>query len=124
MIWQYSAEGSVSGIYGRVDMNEGYFDIDQPITKSVSDIAHEVIAGLWGNGNDRLERLTNAGYDYAVIQNEVNKIMSRKSVTEIAREVIAGKWGNGDDRKTRLENADYYYWEIQAEVNRILSGGR
>lgn len=43
--------------------------------KSNTEIAREVIAGKWGNGSDRKKRLEAAGYDYSVIQNEVNKIM-------------------------------------------------
>ena len=38
-------------------------------------IALEVIAGKWGNGSDRKNRLSAAGYDYAAVQAEVNKIM-------------------------------------------------
>ena len=41
--------------------------------KTVSEIADEVIAGKWGNGNDRKAKLEAAGYDYDAIQAEVNK---------------------------------------------------
>lgn len=41
--------------------------------KSVSQLATEVIRGEWGNGEDRRRRLTNAGYDYAAVQREVNR---------------------------------------------------
>lgn len=43
--------------------------------KTNEEIAAEVIAGKWGSGNDRRQRLTNAGYDYKVIQNLVNQIL-------------------------------------------------
>lgn len=43
--------------------------------KTVTEIAKEVIAGKWGNGSDRKNRLKAAGYDYAAVQAEVNKIM-------------------------------------------------
>lgn len=43
--------------------------------KTVTEIAKEVIAGKWGNGTDRKNRLTAAGYDYAAVQSEVNKIL-------------------------------------------------
>lgn len=48
-----------------------------PITnhKSNEEIAREVIAGEWGSGNDRRQRLTNAGYNYQEIQNLVNQIL-------------------------------------------------
>lgn len=43
--------------------------------KSVTELAKEVIAGKWGNGSDRKNRLTQAGYDYAVVQAKVNELM-------------------------------------------------
>lgn len=45
-----------------------------PKTKSVEEIAREVIKGLWGNGQERKNRLTQAGYDYSIVQSEVNKL--------------------------------------------------
>nr|WP_317413904.1 N-acetylmuramoyl-L-alanine amidase [uncultured Solibaculum sp.] len=44
-------------------------------SKSVDEIAREVIAGKWGNGSQRKERLTAAGYDYAAVQAKVNELM-------------------------------------------------
>ena len=89
--------------------------------KSNAEIAKEVIAGKWGNGDDRKNRLTKAGYNYNTIQKLVNNLVSnKKSNTEIAKEVIAGKWGNGSDRKNRLTKAGYDYNAIQAIVNRII----
>lgn len=44
-------------------------------TKSVSELANEVIQGKWGNGQERIDRLTAAGYNASEIQNEVNKIL-------------------------------------------------
>lgn len=41
--------------------------------KSVDEIAKEVINGKWGNGADRVNRLTAAGYDAAAVQAAVNK---------------------------------------------------
>lgn len=95
-------------------------------SKTVEELANEVIAGKWGNGVDRKNRLTNAGYDYNVIQNRVNEISNSnnqsqlKSVDEIAREVIRGNWGNGHDRRVRLESAGYNYDVIQTRVNELL----
>ena len=48
----------------------------QPQRKSNEDIAREVIRGNWGNGADRRNRLTAAGYDYVAIQSIVNKMLS------------------------------------------------
>lgn len=44
-------------------------------TKSVTEVAKEVIAGKWGNGADRKNRLEAAGYNYNEVQNEVNRLM-------------------------------------------------
>ena len=92
--------------------------------KSVEDIAKEVIAGKWGNGEERKTRLADAGYDYKIIQAKVNEMLNvkvKKGIDEIAREVIAGKWGNGEERKTSLANAGYDYSTVQARVNKLLS---
>lgn len=92
--------------------------------KSVDTIAQEVIAGKWGNGDDRKNRLTAAGYDYNAVQKAVNAKLaessSGKSVTELAKEVIAGKWGNGADRRNRLTAAGYDYNAVQKKVNELL----
>lgn len=99
-------------------------DSSAPAKKSNAEIANEVIAGKWGNGTERKERLTDAGYDYSEIQEIVNGklgVKPKKSVDEIAREVIRGDWGNGNERKQRLTNAGYNYSEIQARVNKLLS---
>lgn len=90
--------------------------------KSIEDVAREVIDGLWGNGSDRINALTNAGYDPQIVQLKVNDILGYNVVHQIALEVIDGKWGNGPIRKIKLTAAGYNYNEIQAEVNRILMG--
>ena len=44
--------------------------------KSVDEIAKEVIQGRWGNGAERKEKLTAAGYDYATVQKRVNEMLA------------------------------------------------
>lgn len=46
-----------------------------PTKKSNAEIAKEVWAGKWGNGTDRKKRLEAAGYNYAAVQAEVEKII-------------------------------------------------
>lgn len=94
------------------------------VEKSVDELAREVIAGKYGNGDARKKAL---GDKYAEVQKRVNEILTgktatppKKSVTDIAREVIAGEWGNGADRKNHLTKAGYNYAEVQKEVNRLL----
>lgn len=43
--------------------------------KSVDELAREVIQGLWGNGQDRKNRLQAAGYDYNAVQKRVNELL-------------------------------------------------
>ena len=66
------------------DNNNGYAVFDAngkqvyptAITKkSVDTIAREVIQGKWGNGSERKQRLTAAGYDYSVVQKRVNELL-------------------------------------------------
>lgn len=46
-----------------------------PTKKSDLQIAREVIAGLWGDGDDRIRRLRLAGYSPVTIQNLVNQLL-------------------------------------------------
>lgn len=48
----------------------------QPSRKSNEELANEVIAGKWGNGEDRKNRLTQAGYNYDAVQSIVNQKLS------------------------------------------------
>jgi len=96
-------------------------------TKTIDEIAHEVIAGKYGNGEARKVNLAKAGYDFNVVQAKVNEILgatvatpTTKSIEEIAKEVINGQWGNGDARKTNLTNAGYDAASVQAKVNELL----
>lgn len=116
-IWQYSSTGKVDGIKGNVDLNEMVKDIiqrdnkpkEQP-KKSIEDIAKEVILGEWGNGEDRKNRLTQAGYDYNAIQNKVNELMgTNKQTTYIVQagdtlSSIAQRYGTTYQELARRNN--------------------
>ena len=102
---------------------------EQTPVKSVDEIAREVVQGVWGNGTERKQKLTEAGFDYAAVQAQVNAILQgspapekkpEKSVDEIAREVIRGVWGNGAQRKQKLTEAGFDYAAVQARVNELL----
>jgi len=126
--------------------NLNKFDIDEPvkktepkpIKKSNEEIAKEVLQGKWGNGNDRKQKLIQAGYDYSTIQSIVNTLCGqptpqkptqptpqpvKKSIDDIARAVIRGEYGNGQERKNRLAQAGYDYATVQAKVNQLLKKG-
>lgn len=75
-LWQYSSQGKLLGISGRVDMNELIGTITPSADnkpKTNAEIVKEVLDGKWGNGSERRMRLNNAGYDYETIQDLVNK---------------------------------------------------
>lgn len=66
------------------DNNNGYAVFDGNGTqvyptaiakKSVDTIAREVIQGKWGNGAERKQKLTAAGYDYSAVQKRVNELL-------------------------------------------------
>ena len=63
--------------------------------KSVSDLAAEVIAGAWGNGAERQQRLEAAGYDYAAVQGAVNAQLEPAAPQETTYTVQPGDtlWG-------------------------------
>lgn len=136
-IWQNAWNGRIPGIIGDVDTNICYDEAlfkNTPSTstatatpkktKTVKELADEVIAGKWGVDEDRKNRLTKAGYDYYKVQAEVNKILlpKRKTVNQLATEVIQGKWGAGQERYKLLTAAGYDYDKVQAEVNKRMKG--
>lgn len=98
-MWQYSWKGRINGISGDVDMSYCYNDnlgksADDVVvtpttstapTKNVDEIAQEVLDGKWGNGTDRKNRLTAAGYNYAAVQEAVNKLLKAKANTNTAK---------------------------------------
>lgn len=101
--------------------------------KSVDEVAQEVLQGVWGNGEERFNSLTNAGYDAQAVQNRVNSLLSGETTTDyvdndtdldsVANEVLQGLWGNGQERYNRLTNAGYNAQEVQDRVNSMLNGG-
>lgn len=90
----------------------------------LGEIAREVIAGKWGNGADRIKRLTSAGHDPATIQREVNRITQQTAndttFNQLIQEVLQGKWGNGATRKRRLQQAGHDPAQVQRAVNEQL----
>lgn len=134
-LWQFTSSLQLPGYSGSLDGDYAYMneqawlkyaccaDPDTPAddvaqvlpVKSYAELVQEVLAGKWGNGDERRKLVTAAGYDYDALQDMVN--------TEVmANEVIAGKWGNGWNRKQALESLGYNYDAIQKRVNEILEG--
>lgn len=44
-------------------------------SKTIDELAYEVLDGKWGSGETRKKRLTEAGYDYEAVQKKVNEIL-------------------------------------------------
>ena len=86
-IWQNSSTGKIDGINGNVDTNYMHRDLISEIkgnttqtTKSIIDLANEVIAGKYGDGEERKKAL---GSLYDEVQAKVNEI--KKVKKEIGR---------------------------------------
>lgn len=141
LIRQYTSVGKLSGYAGSLDLNKAYISTaswnklagkskTKPTSttakKSVNTLAKEVLAGKWGNGTDRKNRLVKAGYDYNKVQAAVNKLVKAsqmsqdKIINAVAHEVIAGRWGNGQERIDRLKAAGYDPDKIQKRVNELM----
>lgn len=122
-MWQWGLD-NIGGYNIDSDICFVDYTTKEPLNKekTVDELAHEVLDGKWGNGTERKERLTAAGYDYSAVQSRVNEILyePKKSVDELAKEVIQGKWGNGNERMERLTAAGYDYTEVQRRVNELM----
>lgn len=136
-MFQYSWKGQVDGIIASVDMNVMYRDLITDVRnsknvtnnitrKSEDEIVQEIMKGLWGNGEERKQKLQTAGYEYNSIQQKVNEYVrqnsNRKSNEEIAKEIVEkGNWGVGQERIDNLRKAGYNAEEIQKIVNSLMS---
>ena len=91
-LWQYTSVGRLNGYNGNLDLN--YFSGDgtawdkyaggspsssnvKPVEKSIDELAQEVIAGKYGNGEDRKNAL---GSRYDEVQARVNEILGTNKV--------------------------------------------
>ena len=69
----------------RAEYGQKYFDKFSKLkdteitTPSIDDIAKDVIAGKYGNGAERKQKLADAGYDYATVQNRVNEMLRKEN---------------------------------------------
>lgn len=90
-------------------------------SKTINQLAQEVIAGKHGVGQQRKKSL---GSKYEAVQARVNELLAKKktkkkskTISQLADEVIAGKHGTGRERKISLGSK---YEAVQKEVNRRL----
>ena len=77
-ILQYTKSGGkvIKGLVTR--RQKEYKLFTTPVsTLNYETIAKEVIDGKWGNGAQRKQALTKAGYDYTLVQQVVNKMLKK-----------------------------------------------
>ena len=101
-------------------------------SKSVDELAREVIAGKFGNGDARKSAL---GSRYGEVQARVNEILNENKPTStpapqptesndglltLVKKTIRGDFGNGDARKKALGTR---YDEVQKQVNANIKAG-
>ena len=141
-MWQWTSSGRLNGYGGNLDCNVFYGDgttwdkyagksgtaskpapapAPAPARKSNEVIAQEVINGAWGNGEDRKKRLTDAGYNYTVVQAIVNKKIAARnqSIYYVVKRgdtlsAIASKFGTTYHHLAQLNNI--------ANPNKIYAG--
>ena len=85
---------------------------EEKLNKTVAELAQEVLDGKWGNGQERYDRLTIAGYDYNAVQKEVNRLVKAKQTTKEYYTVkkgdtlssIAKKYNTTVDKLVKLNN--------------------
>ena len=92
------------------------------VNKSVEELAKEVIAGKYGNGEERKKAL---GDRYAEVQARVNEILAPTPKTtvdilDLVKKTIRGDFGNGTDRRNALGSN---YAEVQRQVNLNFQNG-
>ena len=103
----------VNGKYIRGFVTPHYekINVDTIPLKPVDDVVKEVLQGEWGTWPQRMQALTNAGYDYDAVQKRVNQIV------KLTNETLDGKYCTGQERVKKL-GKDYDL--VQWNINRIL----
>ncbi len=101
-----------------------------PAKASNETVAQQIIDGQgnWGSGEDRKNRLRDAGYDYATVQSIVNRklgygtqtVSSGVSLSAVVDKVLNGDYGNNPGRADRLRAEGYDPNTVQAAVNARL----
>lgn len=68
------AKLSAAGFDAFITTQGGAAVSNEPVRKSIEEIAREVLLGKWGNGEERKNRLKAAGYDYETVRKKVNEL--------------------------------------------------
>lgn len=109
----YSGGVKMSGLERRREAEIALFrDPVKDVSWDVEQLARRVIAGEFGNGDDRRAKLGNL---YDTVQARVNEYYTTANI------VISGAYGNGDRRRTMLAARGYDYETVQKIVNAKMS---
>lgn len=93
--------------------------------KAVDELAKEVLEGKWGNGDDRKNRLTAAGYDYSAVQAKVNELCRKQNADQpVYYTVKSGDTLSGIARKygTSVSSIQQLNPTLIKNVNLIITG--
>lgn len=125
---QWSEKGHVNGIKGNVDMDYYYggADVVKMTPEEIDKVAHEVLDGKYGNGNDRVKALTEAGYDYNAVQKRVNEILAEqteaKSVNELVAELEKEQKAEEKPAEPVVEESKKEEIPLEVLVQRVING--
>ena len=110
-------------------VNAHYGVKSEPVkaSKSIDQMAREVVNGEHGNGHvNRRKSLGVSQSVYNQVRDRVNEMAAgsptpSKSIDQMAREVIAGKHGNGNDQRQKSLGVDNgTYAKVRARVNQLV----
>lgn len=74
----YRRSSRSSALSDELVVDDGSNAVVSPVGgKTIDELAHEVIAGDWGNDPERSARLTAAGYNAVAVQQRVNELMKQ-----------------------------------------------
>ncbi len=114
-IWQWGIE-ELDGM--AVDGDVAYYE-PAPEEKTIDQLADEVIAGLWGSGEERRRALTEAGYDYDEVQRAVNRKLYGEekdiSVGDLVRVKNGALTYNGDPLAPFVYSTVYTVSELRGD---------
>src|SRR5699024_1899586 len=133
--WDEFKEGISDNVDKKEDKPSKPSKPSKPKSKSISQMADEVIAGKHGTGHEaRRKSLGISKSEYEKVRAEVNRRLGvstpkpkpkpKKSISQMATEIIQGKHGNGHEtRRKSLGISKAKYAQVRAEVNKRADSG-
>ena len=118
--------GIVGEAFGKfIDSLAGTLGATDEATQSLQnfhDVVNQVIMGDFGNGQARVEALTKAGYDYATIQDLVNKTLSGQEVNyENLSDAQLENLGYTEEQIAAIRDLQAQAKETGSSVNELIN---